>query len=69
MMINNVGLLRTVSETASGLISDQTGNVPQKIVEDEDDLKWVINAEKILLLLEQFRENFHSKHPIGVPCN
>ena len=32
-----------------------------RLAVDEDDLKCVANEKKILLLLKQFHENFHSK--------
>ena len=34
-----------------------------RLVVDEDDLKWVANDKKVLLLLKQFQENVRSETP------
>ena len=31
---------------------------------DEDDLKWVANEKRMLLLIKQFHENVRSKNPM-----
>ena len=38
-------------------------NRNSQLVVDKDDLKWVANDKKILLLCKQFQENFRSEIP------